>query len=179
MLLFLYLTPLIVLSVILRRASEGIRRVIRVAYSFLFLLGIQGITRLMTVYHPQADKVFEIFETYKTSIDMIATSEVGVSVTIDNQAQLSNIVDELKKYGTVTVDIDMCIVCVVGDLTSQNIGFETLTMDALKQIPVRMISYGGSAHNISFVVAQADKKRTLQALQQTLFQYDGHVRRDV
>ena len=122
-------------------------------------------------------KVFEIFEMHKTSIDMITTSEVGVSVTIDNKANLTDIIDELKKYGTVTVDHDMCIVCVVGDLSSQNVGFETIATDALKQIPVRMISYGGSAHNISFVVAEADKKRTLRALQQTLFAYNDHVRR--
>lgn len=122
-------------------------------------------------------KVFEIFETYKTSIDMIATSEVGVSVTIDNTSHLTQIVDELKKYGTVTVDSDMCIVCVVGDLSSKNVGFETIATDALKQIPVRMISYGGSAHNISFVVTEADKQRTLRALQQTLFTYNDHVRR--
>ena len=141
----------------------------------IICIGIQSSRMLLA--HGFLRKVFEIFETYKTSIDMIATSEVGVSVTIDSHAQLSNIVDELKKYGTVTVDENMCIVCVVGDLTSQNIGFETLAMDAMKQIPVRMISYGGSAHNISFVVAEADKKRTLQALQNTLFKYDGHVRR--
>lgn len=122
-------------------------------------------------------KVFEIFETYKTSIDMIATSEVGVSVTIDNLTNINQIIDELKKYGTVSVDRDMCIVCVVGDLSSQNVGFETIATDALKQIPVRMISYGGSAHNISFVVAEADKQRTLRALQQTLFTYNDHVRR--
>jgi aspartate kinase len=122
-------------------------------------------------------KVFEIFETYKTSIDVITTSEVGVSVTIDNTTNLSLIVDELKKYGTVTVESNMCIVCVVGDLSSKNVGFETIATDALKQIPVRMISYGGSAHNISFVVAEADKQRTLQALQKTLFAYNDHVRR--
>ena len=122
-------------------------------------------------------KVFEIFEMHKTSIDMITTSEVGVSVTIDNKANLTDIIDELKKYGTVTVDHDMCIVCVVGDLSSQNVGFETIATDALKQIPVRMISYGGSAHNISFVVSEADKQRTLRALQQTLFAYNDHVRR--
>ena len=122
-------------------------------------------------------KVFEIFEMHKTSIDMITTSEVGVSVTIDNKTNLTDIIDELKKYGTVTVDHDMCIVCVVGDLSSQNVGFETIATDALKQIPVRMISYGGSAHNISFVVAEADKQRTLRALQQTLFAYNDHVRR--
>ena len=141
----------------------------------IICIGIQSSRMLLA--HGFLRKVFEIFETYKTSIDVIATSEVGVSVTIDNRAHLSQIIDELKKYGTVTVDENMCIVCVVGDLTSQNVGFETLTMDALKQIPVRMVSYGGSAHNISFVVAEADKKRTLQALQKTLFKYDGHVRR--
>ena len=108
---------------------------------------------------------------------MITTSEVGVSVTIDNQAQLPQILGELKKYGTVTVEDKMCIICIVGDLTSQNVGFETLAMEAMKQIPVRMISYGGSEHNISFVVAESDKQRALQALQNTLFKYDGHVRR--
>ena len=114
-------------------------------------------------------KVFEIFETYKTSIDMICTSEVGVSVTIDNRNHLSDIVNELRKYGTVAVDEDMCIICVVGDLASDNVGFEAKVCRALERIPVRMISYGGSTHNISFVVKAADKKRTLQALSNTLF----------
>ena len=114
-------------------------------------------------------KVFEIFETYKTSIDMICTSEVGVSVTIDNRLHLQDIVNELKKYGTVNVEEDMCIVCVVGDLASDNVGFETLAIEALRDVPVRMISYGGSSHNISFVVRAEDKKRTLQALSNTLF----------
>ena len=114
-------------------------------------------------------KVFEIFETYKTSIDMVCTSEVGVSVTIDNRNHLTDIVNELKKYGTVAVEEDMCIICVVGDLASDNVGFESLSCQALKDIPVRMISYGGSAHNISFVVRGEDKKRTLQALSDTLF----------
>ncbi len=141
----------------------------------IICIGIQSSRMLLA--HGFLRKVFEIFESYKTSIDMIATSEVGVSVTIDSHAHLKPIVDELKKYGTVTVDENMCIVCVVGDLSSQNVGFETLATDALKHIPIRMISYGGSAHNISFVVAQDDKKRTLQALQQMLFKYDGHVRR--
>lgn len=114
-------------------------------------------------------KVFEIFETYKTSIDMVCTSEVGVSVTIDNRNHLADIINELKKYGTVNVEEDMCIICVVGDLASDNIGFETKVCMALKDVPVRMISYGGSPHNISFVVKDADKKQTLQALSDTLF----------
>ncbi len=114
-------------------------------------------------------KVFEIFESYQTAIDMVATSEVGVSMSIDNNAHLNEIVDELKKYGTVTVDSDMCIVCVVGDLDWSNVGFETLATDAMKNIPVRMISYGGSNYNISFLIRMADKKRALQSLSDTLF----------
>ena len=114
-------------------------------------------------------KVFEIFESYQTPIDMIATSEVGVSMSIDNDSHLSDIVAELKKYGTVTVDRDMCIICVVGDLDWSNVGFETLAAEAMKNIPVRMISYGGSNYNISFLVRECDKKRALQSLSDTLF----------
>lgn len=114
-------------------------------------------------------KVFEIFESYQTAIDMVATSEVGVSMSIDNSSHLNEIVDELKKYGTVTVDTDMCIVCVVGDLDWSNVGFETLATDAMKDIPVRMISYGGSNYNISFLIRESDKKRALQSLSDTLF----------
>ena len=115
-------------------------------------------------------KVFEIFEQYKTSIDMVCTSEVGVSVTIDNTGHLVDIVNELKKYGTVGVEQNMCIVCVVGDLVAANVGFQSLTTGALKDIPVRMISYGGSNYNISFLVAESEKKRTLQALSDHLFE---------
>ncbi|MDE5787394.1 MAG: aspartate kinase [Bacteroidaceae bacterium] len=114
-------------------------------------------------------KVFEIFEQYRTSIDMICTSEVGVSLTIDNRGHLTDIVGELKKYGTVEVDDNMCIICVVGDLASGNVGFETRACMAVKKIPVRMISYGGSNYNISFLVKAEDKKRTMQALSETLF----------
>lgn len=114
-------------------------------------------------------KVFEIFESYQTPIDMITTSEVGVSMSIDNNAHLNEIVDELKKYGTVTVDADMCIICVVGDLDWHNVGFETIATDAMKNIPVRMVSYGGSNYNISFLIKEEDKKRALQSLSDTLF----------
>ena len=114
-------------------------------------------------------KVFEIFESYQTPIDMIATSEVGVSMSIDNDAHLNDIVNELKKYGTVTVDSDMCIICVVGDLDWSNVGFETLATDAMKNIPVRMISYGGSNYNISFLIKEKDKKQALQNLSNVLF----------
>ncbi len=114
-------------------------------------------------------KVFEIFESYQTPIDMVCTSEVGVSMSIDNSSHLGEIVDELKKYGTVTVDTGMCIICVVGDLDWSNIGFETRVMDALKNIPVRMISYGGSNYNISFLIKEEDKRRALQSLSDHLF----------
>ena len=115
-------------------------------------------------------KVFEIFESYQTPIDMIATSEVGVSMSIDNDAHINDIVNELKKYGTVTVDSDMCIICVVGDLDWSNVGFETLATDAMKNIPVRMISYGGSNYNISFLIKEKDKKQALQNLSNVLFE---------
>ena len=114
-------------------------------------------------------KVFEIFETNNTPIDMITTSEVGVSVSIDNKTNLGRIVDELKKYGSVTVDEDMCIICVAGDLDWSNVGFETLVTDAMANIPVRMISYGGSNYNISFLIREADKKKALQNLSAKLF----------
>ena len=115
-------------------------------------------------------KVFEIFESYQTPIDMIATSEVGVSMSIDNGSHLNDIVNELKKYGTVTVDSDMCIICVVGDLDWSNVGFETIATDAMKNIPVRMISYGGSNYNISFLIREKDKKQALQNLSNVLFE---------
>ena len=114
-------------------------------------------------------KVFEIFESYQTPIDMVCTSEVGVSMSIDNSAHLGEIMDELKKYGTVTVDTGMCIICVVGDLDWSNIGFETRVMDAMKDVPVRMISYGGSNYNISFLIREEDKRRALQSLSDHLF----------
>ena len=116
-------------------------------------------------------KVFEIFESYQTSIDMICTSEVGVSVSIDNTKHLNEILNDLKKYGTVTVDHDMCIICVVGDLRWENVGFEAKALDAMREIPVRMISFGGSDYNISFLVSKDDKKRALQSLSDHLFNH--------
>ena len=114
-------------------------------------------------------KVFEIFESYQTSIDMICTSEVGVSVSIDDTKHLNEILNDLKKYGIVTVDHDMCIICVVGDLRWENVGFEAKALDAMRDIPVRMISFGGSDYNISFLVSKEDKKRALQSLSDHLF----------
>ena len=101
---------------------------------------------------------------------MVTTSEVGVAVTIDNTKHLTEILDDLKKFGTVTVDENMVIICVVGDLEWKNIGFESNAMQAMKDIPVRMVSYGGSNYNISFLVKAEDKKRALQALSHSLFE---------
>ncbi|MBR4433345.1 MAG: aspartate kinase [Bacteroidaceae bacterium] len=123
----------------------------------------------MLLAHGFLRKVFEIFESWHTSIDMICTSEVGVSMSIDDTRHLGEIVHDLKKYGTVTVDLDMCIVCVVGDMDWENVGFETRAMQALKDIPVRMVSYGGSNYNISFLVREEDKPRALRALSACLF----------
>ena len=125
----------------------------------------------MLLAHGFLRKVFEIFESYQTSIDMICTSEVGVSMSIDNTKHLQEIENDLKKYGTVTVDHDMCIICVVGDLTWENVGFETQALHAMRDIPVRMISYGGSNNNISFLIRKEDKKRALQSLSDTLFNH--------
>ncbi|MGL5787423.1 MAG: aspartate kinase [Bacteroidales bacterium] len=123
----------------------------------------------MLLAHGFMRKVFEIFETYQTPVDMVTTSEVGVSVTIDNTKKLQEVLDELKKLGTVTVDEDMVIICVVGDLEWENIGFESKAVSALKDIPVRMISYGGSNYNISLLIRREDKQKALQALSANLF----------
>lgn len=115
-------------------------------------------------------KVFETFENHRTSIDMMATSEVGVSVTVDDDSRLAAIVDDLKHFGTVTVDKDMVIICIVGDLEWHNCGFEARALNALADIPVRMISYGGSNYNISVLIRKEDKVKALNALSEHLFQ---------
>lgn len=114
-------------------------------------------------------QVFEIFDRYKTSVDLVTTSEVGVSLTIDNLKHLDEVVTELKKFGTVEVHKDMVIIAVVGDMAWDNIGFESKVVEALENVPVRMISYGGSNYNISILVKAEDKIRALKALSAKLF----------
>lgn len=114
-------------------------------------------------------KVFEIFEKYKTSIDMITTSEVAISITIDNSKNLDAIVAELNSFGEVEVDSDQTIVCVVGDMISEEKVFSKQVFEALDGIPVRMISYGGSRYNVSIVINSEYKKETLQKLSNHLF----------
>jgi len=123
----------------------------------------------MLMAHGFLRKVFEIFETYKTSIDMITTSEVGMSVTIDNDKYLDEIVEDLKKYGTVEVEKNQVIICVVGDLIADNKGIAASVFNAVQEVPLRMISYGGSNHNISMLVKAEYKKQALVALSNNLF----------
>lgn len=115
-------------------------------------------------------KVYEIFNKYKTCIDVVCTSEVGVSVSIDNDASLHYIIDELNQLGHVEVDREMCIICVVGDLNWHNVGFESAVTEAMRNIPVRMISYGGTKYNISYLIRKDDKKKALASLSKYLFE---------
>lgn len=108
--------------------------------------------------------VFAVFEKYKTPIDMITTSEVAISLTIDNTKYLNEILAEIEVFGDVEVDSDMSIVCIVGDIISEEKGFASKVFNALDGIPIRMISYGGSRYNISVLVPTAHKKITLQAI---------------
>lgn len=106
-------------------------------------------------------KVFEIFELYKTSIDMITTSEVAVSITIDDTTHLEEICVDLQKYGSVEVGKSQSIICVVGDFIQNDKGVALKVLEALKDVPIRMISYGGSEHNVSLLVNTVDKKKAL------------------
>jgi aspartate kinase len=113
-------------------------------------------------------KIFDVFEEYQTAIDMVSTSEVAVSLTIDDAAHLQKIVAVLQNFGTVEVDNNMTIVSAVGSKLSESQGVVGRIFTALENIPIRMISFGGSRHNVSFLVKSEDKKATLEALN-TLF----------
>ena len=115
-------------------------------------------------------RVFEVFERYKTPIDMITTSEVAVSVTIDEVKNLSDIIEELNSFGTVEVDSDQTIVCIVGDFGADKHGYAARVFESLKHIPIRMISYGGSNYNISLLVSTDDKVEALRSLHNRLFE---------
>jgi len=112
--------------------------------------------------------VFKVFEKYKTPIDMISTSEVALSLTIDSTENLKKIHYELDKFGTVEIDHNMTIICIVGDITGEERGFASRVFNALDGIPIRMISYGGSRYNISVLVPDTHKEITLRALSENL-----------
>jgi aspartate kinase len=145
--------------------SEGFRAV--AAKDGITVINIKSGRMLMAYGFLRA--VFEVFERYRKPIDMITTSEVAVSVTIDNTDELDNIVDELNTFGNVNVDGDLSIVSIVGLFPASKPGYAGAIFDALRNIPVRMISYGGSENNISILVDTKLKKQTLLALNKGLF----------
>ena len=123
----------------------------------------------MLLAHGFLRAVFEIFERYKTPIDMICTSEVAVSLTIDNTKYLKEIIKELSEIALVEVEESQTIICIVGQLPKDKAGYGYEVLQALKDIPLRMVSYGGSTHNISVLVNENLKKEALQSLHKSLF----------
>ena len=113
--------------------------------------------------------VFEVFELYKTPIDMITTSEVAVSLTIDDNTHLDKIIEDLNKFGHVEIDQNQTIVCIVGDFIEEKAGYALQIFEALKEIPLRMVSYGGSKNNVSLLINASDKEKALKELNRGLF----------
>ncbi len=114
-------------------------------------------------------KVFEIFEAYKTPIDMITTSEVSVSITIDNPSYIEQIAHDLRELGTVEVEQNQTIICIVGDFRTERTGSAPEIFEALNTIPLKMISYGGSPYSISLLIDTKDKIESLKLLNKFLF----------
>jgi len=114
-------------------------------------------------------KVFEVFEKYRTSIDMVTTSEVAVSLTIDNDSHLKEIQKELEPFGALEIDENQVIISVVGNEISQTVNIVKKLFESIQNIPVRMVSYGGSPHNISLLVPAVYKTQILQQLNKGMF----------
>lgn len=125
----------------------------------------------MLLAHGFLRAVFEIFERYKTSIDMITTSEIAVSLTIDNIKHLKEITKELEEFANVEIEQEQSIICIVGNLPKDKAGYGFKVLESLKDIPLRMVSYGGSSNNISVLVNSIHKKDALVALNKGLFGY--------
>jgi len=123
----------------------------------------------MLLAHGFLRRLFEVFERYRTSIDMVTTSEVAVSLTIDDTTHLAEIEKELLSFGTVDIDKNQTIICVVGDFGAEKHGYAARVLEALKHIPIRMISYGGSDHNLSLLLSTSDKTEALRSLHNRLF----------
>ncbi len=123
----------------------------------------------MLLAHGFLRKVFEVFEKYKTPIDLITTSEVAISLTVDNQNHLENIIRDLEEYGEVEVETNNTIVCVVGNMPFYKVGILKRVVDAIDDIPIRMLSYGGSKFNISLLIDSAYKEETLNRLNERIF----------
>ena len=113
--------------------------------------------------------IFEVFEKHQTAIDMITTSEVAVSLTIDNATHLEKIVGELEAIGKVEYDTNMSIICLAGNFSQSGKGISASVLNSLKDISIRMISYGGSNYNMSLLIAAEDKVKALNLLNEGLF----------
>ncbi len=150
------------------RSHEGIKAV--AAKDGITAINIKSDRMLLAYGFLRA--VFEIFERYKTPIDMICTSEVAVSVTIDNDKNLEQIIAELKEIAQVEMDRDQTIISIVGELPKDKAGYAQRVFEALREIPLRMVSYGGSSHNISVLVNGDLKQKAMQALNKGLFNYN-------
>ncbi len=143
--------------------------------TFKAIAGKDGITAIkikssrMLMAYGFLRKVFEVFEHYKTPIDMITTSEIAVSLTIDQDAHLSAIENELRKFGTIDIDKDQTIICIVGNRIMEHKGVLNKVFESLKEIPVRMVSCGGSANNVSVLIDKTHKEAALNALNEELF----------
>lgn len=122
----------------------------------------------MLMAHGFLKKIFEVFDTHETAIDMITTSEIAISLTIDDIKNLDEILDDLKAYGEITVEMDHSIICIVGEGLIEDKNTSRL-FEILRDIPVRMISYGGSINNVSLLVATDNKVEVLKALHKKLF----------
>jgi len=153
-------------TIITSKGTEG---------SFKAIAAKDGITAIkikssrMLMAYGFLRKVFEVFENHKTSIDMITTSEIAVSITIDNNTHLSSIESELKKFGTIEVDKDQTIICIVGNKITEQKGVLNKIFDALVDIPVRMVSCGASSNNVSILVEKQYKEKALNVLNEGLF----------
>lgn len=133
------------------------------------IIAIRIVSNRMLLAHGFLRKVFEIFERYKTPIDMISTSEVAVSLTIDDDERLDSILDELNEIAKVEVDRGQTIICIVGDNIVDLPGFAAKIFDSLKSVSIRMVSCGGSRNNVSLLVATKNKNEALNALNVGLF----------
>jgi aspartate kinase len=145
--------------------TEGVKAI--AAKDFITAIKIKS-TRMLLAYG-FLRKIFEVFEKYQTSIDMVTTSEVGVSLTIDNDTYLSEIIKELEMYGSITIDADQTIVSIVGNQIAKTEDVLAKVFSSISEVPVRMVSYGGSRHNISILVSREHKEQTLRLLNKGLF----------
>ena len=148
-------------------AAEGLKAV--AAKDGICAINIKSDRMLLA--HGFLRAVFEIFERYKTSIDMITTSEIAVSLTIDNMKHLKEITKELEEFAKVEIEQEQTIICLVGNLPKNKAGYGFKVLESLKDIPLRMVSYGGSSNNISVLVNSIHKKDALVALNKGLFGY--------